>query len=80
MITLEDMHPDVIYNVCWNRNGSLICTSCKDKAVRVIDPRKEEIVAVSSSLVNILKKTFHINLSAENLLVKSQESSSAGVQ
>lgn len=49
MITLEDMHPDVIYNVCWNRNGSLICTSCKDKAIRVIDPRKETIVAVSSS-------------------------------
>lgn len=47
MITLEDMHPDVIYSVCWNRNGSLICTSCKDKAVRVIDPRKEMIVAVS---------------------------------
>ncbi|XP_077417328.1 coronin-1C-A isoform X2 [Vanacampus margaritifer] len=45
MITLEDMHPDMIYNVCWNRNGSLICTACKDKSVRVIDPRKEEIVA-----------------------------------
>nr|XP_057926884.1 coronin-B isoform X1 [Doryrhamphus excisus] len=46
MITLEDnMHPDVIYNVCWNRNGSLICTSCKDKSIRVIDPRTETIVA-----------------------------------
>lgn len=47
MISLEDMHPDVIYSAAWNRNGSLICTSCKDKAIRVIDPRKEEIVAVS---------------------------------
>ncbi|KAM3611640.1 uncharacterized protein V6R79_021929 [Siganus canaliculatus] len=45
MITLEDMHPDIIYSVCWNRNGSLICTSCKDKAIRVIDPRKETIIA-----------------------------------
>ncbi|KAI3372865.1 hypothetical protein L3Q82_023309 [Scortum barcoo] len=44
MITLDDMHSDVIFNVCWNRNGSLICTSCKDKSVRVIDPRKETIV------------------------------------
>ncbi|XP_077600579.1 uncharacterized protein LOC144215484 isoform X1 [Stigmatopora nigra] len=44
LITLDDMHPDMIYNVCWNRNGSLICTTCKDKSVRVIDPRKEEIV------------------------------------
>lgn len=47
MITMDDMHPDVIYNVSWNRNGSLICTACKDKAIRVIDPRKEAIVAVS---------------------------------
>uniref|UniRef100_A0A8C7WM14 Coronin n=1 Tax=Oryzias sinensis TaxID=183150 RepID=A0A8C7WM14_9TELE len=45
MITLDDMHPDVIYNVCWNRSGSLICTSCKDKGIRVIDPRKETILA-----------------------------------
>ncbi|XP_066511873.1 coronin-1C-A isoform X1 [Hoplias malabaricus] len=45
LITLEDMHPDVIYSVCWNRNGSLITTACKDKKVRVIDPRKEEITA-----------------------------------
>ncbi|XP_038559648.1 uncharacterized protein LOC119891820 isoform X1 [Micropterus salmoides] len=45
MINLEEMHPDVIYNVCWNRNGSLICTSCKDKSIRVIDPRKETIIA-----------------------------------
>lgn len=48
MITLEDMHPDVIFSACWNRNGSLICTTCKDKSIRVIDPRKEMIVAVSS--------------------------------
>uniref|UniRef100_H3DEL2 Coronin n=1 Tax=Tetraodon nigroviridis TaxID=99883 RepID=H3DEL2_TETNG len=45
MISLEDMHPDVIYSVAWNRNGSLICTSCKDKSIRIIDPRKEAIVA-----------------------------------
>uniref|UniRef100_A0A8C9WNU3 Coronin n=1 Tax=Scleropages formosus TaxID=113540 RepID=A0A8C9WNU3_SCLFO len=45
LINLEDVHPDVIYSVCWNRNGSLICTACKDKKVRVIDPRKEEVIA-----------------------------------
>ncbi|XP_059843911.1 coronin-1C-A [Hypanus sabinus] len=43
MITL-DMHPDMIYSTSWNRNGSLICTACKDKSVRVIDPRKEEVI------------------------------------
>uniref|UniRef100_H3B791 Coronin n=1 Tax=Latimeria chalumnae TaxID=7897 RepID=H3B791_LATCH len=40
-----DKHSDLVYNVCWNRNGSLICTTCKDKKVRVIDPRKQQVVA-----------------------------------
>ncbi|XP_072311558.1 uncharacterized protein coro1cb isoform X2 [Eucyclogobius newberryi] len=44
MINLEDMHPDVIFSVSWSRNGSLLCTACKDKKVRVIDPRKNKIV------------------------------------
>ncbi|CAN9504870.1 unnamed protein product [Ophioblennius macclurei] len=44
MINLEDMHPDVIFSISWSRNGSLLCTACKDKKVRVIDPRKKKIV------------------------------------
>lgn len=55
MITLEDMHPDLIYSAAWNRNGSLICTSCKDKAIRVIDPRKETVIAVSRDPTFCLK-------------------------
>ncbi|KAJ8393921.1 hypothetical protein AAFF_G00054540 [Aldrovandia affinis] len=45
VIQLEDLHPDLIYSACWNRSGSLICTASKDKRVRVIDPRKEQIIA-----------------------------------
>ncbi|CAK6959458.1 uncharacterized protein coro1cb isoform X1 [Scomber scombrus] len=45
MINLEDMHPEVIFSVSWSRNGSLLCTACKDKKVRVIDPRKKKVVA-----------------------------------
>uniref|UniRef100_A0AAR2JJM5 Coronin n=1 Tax=Pygocentrus nattereri TaxID=42514 RepID=A0AAR2JJM5_PYGNA len=37
---LSDAHPDLIYSVSWNREGSVICTTCKDKALRVIDPRR----------------------------------------
>uniref|UniRef100_A0A8C4Y027 Coronin n=1 Tax=Gopherus evgoodei TaxID=1825980 RepID=A0A8C4Y027_9SAUR len=45
LLTLDDMHGDLIYNVCWNRTGSLLVTTCKDKHVRVIDPRKQQVVA-----------------------------------
>ncbi len=46
LITMDD-HPDLIYNVSWNYNGSLFCTTCKDRRLRVCDPRKNEVVAVS---------------------------------
>uniref|UniRef100_UPI00358F5562 coronin-1C-like n=1 Tax=Myxine glutinosa TaxID=7769 RepID=UPI00358F5562 len=40
----HDMHPDLIYGVSWNSNGSLICTSSRDKHVRIIDPRKNQVL------------------------------------
>ena len=46
LVSMED-HPDLIYNVSWNYNGSLFCTTCKDRRLRVCDPRKREVVAVS---------------------------------
>uniref|UniRef100_A0A8C8BGI9 Coronin n=1 Tax=Otus sunia TaxID=257818 RepID=A0A8C8BGI9_9STRI len=45
LLVLDDMHTDLIYNVGWNRNGSLLVTTCKDKKVRIIDPRKQQVVA-----------------------------------
>ena len=44
---LEGYHPDIIYSFSWNYNGSLIATTCKDKKIRVIDPRKNEVISVS---------------------------------
>ncbi|KAI6068389.1 Coronin-1B [Aix galericulata] len=42
---LEGLHPDLIYSVSWSRDGSRFCTACKDKSVRVIDPRRGTVVA-----------------------------------
>ena len=41
-----DCHPDLIYSVDWNTNGSLIATTCKDKKIRVIDARKGTVIKV----------------------------------
>nr|XP_020659183.1 coronin-6 isoform X2 [Pogona vitticeps] len=48
LLTLDDLHSDLIYNVCWNRNGSLFLTTCKDKRLRVVDPRQRLVVAEKS--------------------------------
>ncbi|XP_077825271.1 coronin-6 isoform X15 [Macaca mulatta] len=50
LLSLDDMHPDVIHSVCWNSNGSLLATTCKDKTLRIIDPRKGQVVAGDSSI------------------------------
>ncbi|KAB0394882.1 hypothetical protein E2I00_008117 [Balaenoptera physalus] len=39
----SDVHPDTIYSVDWSRDGALICTSCRDKRFRIIEPRKGTI-------------------------------------
>ncbi|XP_073492110.1 coronin-1A [Aquarana catesbeiana] len=45
VICIDETHTDLIYSVAWNLDGSLICTSCKDKKIRVIEPRVGTIVA-----------------------------------
>lgn len=47
---LNDTHPDLIYSVCWNKDGSAVCTVCKDKALRVIDPRRGTVLKVKEKV------------------------------
>ena len=47
VITEITCHTDLVFSACWNYNGSLIATTCKDKKLRVIDPRTGEVKKVS---------------------------------
>jgi len=38
-VNVIDCHTDVIYSMSLNRDGSLLATTCKDKQLRVIEPR-----------------------------------------
>jgi coronin-1B/1C/6 len=44
ILSTIDCHPEVILSVSWNYNGSRIVTSCKDKILRVINPRNGEVL------------------------------------
>ncbi|KAF7990167.1 hypothetical protein HCN44_009902 [Aphidius gifuensis] len=37
-------HPDIVYSACWNWDGSRLVTTCKDKKIRIIDPRCGKIL------------------------------------
>ena len=51
-VTILKGHSDTIYSLSWNWNGSYIATSCKDKKIRVIDPREGRLIAVSVVLIS----------------------------
>ena len=45
-ITTLTGHPDTVFSIAWGRDGALICTTCKDKKLRILDPRSGGIVMV----------------------------------
>lgn len=38
-----DSHPDIVYSACFNWDGSKLVTTCKDKKIRIYDPRTGEV-------------------------------------
>ncbi|OXU27488.1 hypothetical protein TSAR_010648 [Trichomalopsis sarcophagae] len=44
-VSVIDRHPDVIYSMSLNRDGSLLATTCKDKKLRVFEPRSGIVVS-----------------------------------
>ncbi len=55
-------HPDAIQSITWNRNGSLFATTCKDKHIRVIDPRTGRIIAVGKENFILFKSIDEVSL------------------
>ncbi|OQV25267.1 Coronin-6 [Hypsibius exemplaris] len=43
-LRIIECHPDVIFSVAFNYQGSKIVTTCKDKLIRVIDARTGEVI------------------------------------
>ncbi len=46
-----DSHPDVILCMSFNTDGSLLATSCKDKKLRIIDPRSGKVLQVRADVM-----------------------------
>ena len=56
-----DCHPDLVYSACWNWDGSKIVTTCKDKKLRIIDPRSgttEEVLPLIKVKLFFLKMVY----------------------
>jgi len=47
-----DCHPDIVHSLTFNRDGTRLATTCKDKKIRSIDPRSGLVVSVSKYYFN----------------------------
>ncbi|GAM20835.1 hypothetical protein SAMD00019534_040100 [Acytostelium subglobosum LB1] len=51
--SLDQGHTDIIVSVEWNANGSQMVSTCKDKKVRLFDPRSNTITAEAACHLGI---------------------------
>ena len=65
LITL-DCHPDIIYSCSFNWDGALLLTTCKDKKIRIINPRSGEVFEVS--LFHKLELNFTLKIQIKQLM------------
>lgn len=66
MLVHIDCHPDIVYSACWNWDGSQLLTTCKDKKMRIIDPRTGEVDEVCldpyCTLIYLVYHIYYISL------------------
>lgn len=48
IISANNEHPEVIQSLCWKQDGTLFATSCKDKNVRIVDPRSNVPIVMTT--------------------------------
>jgi WD40 repeat protein len=53
VLNSKDHSTNIIQSLDWNYDASLICTNSKDKHVRILDPRAQNIVASCESHVGV---------------------------
>ncbi|NXS84758.1 COR2A protein, partial [Erpornis zantholeuca] len=47
-VKILDVHKDVVLSMSFNTDGSLLATSCRDRKIRVIDPRAGKVLQETS--------------------------------
>lgn len=61
-----DCHSNIIQSCSWNKNGSLLATSSKDKKLRLIDPRNNKVVREATKAHEGVKGFRNVVLTGRN--------------
>lgn len=62
-VATYDQYKDNIYSLAWNKDGSMLATTSKDKCLRILDPRKaDDAITVTDAFGGIKStKCFFVN-------------------
>uniref|UniRef100_A0A1Q3FJI9 Coronin n=1 Tax=Culex tarsalis TaxID=7177 RepID=A0A1Q3FJI9_CULTA len=62
-------HPEVIQSLSWKQDGKLCATSCKDKMVRILDPRAETPISMVAESHQSIKDSRVVWLGDQNRIL-----------
>ncbi|XP_037026035.1 coronin-7 isoform X3 [Bradysia coprophila] len=62
-------HPEVIQSLSWKLDGSIMATSCKDKMVRIIDPRAQNCMTAIAESHQSIKDSRVVWLGDQNRIL-----------
>ncbi len=61
-----DQFKDSVYSIIWNKDGSMLATTCKDKILRVYDLRKPDEATIIAGAFGGIKATKYYFVNAFN--------------
>lgn len=62
-------HPEVIQAIAWKEDGTVLATSCKDKMVRIVDPRSKTPITMSAVSHQSIKDSRIVWLGEQNRIL-----------
>jgi len=68
VIAANSDHTEVIQSVSWKEDGTVLATSCKDKQLRIIDPRASTCIVNSCSSHQSIKDSRTVWLNSDRIL------------
>jgi len=68
VVTANSDHTEVIQSVSWKEDGTVLATSCKDKQLRLIDPRASTCIVNSCSSHQSIKDSRTVWLNNDRIL------------
>eukprot|EP00007_Cunea_sp_BSH-02190019_P000220 CAMPEP_0174248912 /NCGR_PEP_ID=MMETSP0417-20130205/43316_1 /TAXON_ID=242541 /ORGANISM="Mayorella sp, Strain BSH-02190019" /LENGTH=954 /DNA_ID=CAMNT_0015328779 /DNA_START=49 /DNA_END=2913 /DNA_ORIENTATION=+ len=69
LLCMEGLIEDMVQDVSWGPDGSLIAVSTKDKKLKIIDPRKQKVIQEGIAHPNSAKSTRIVWMRNNNLIL-----------